>query len=236
MTPQSKIVLALDTHDVSTALLAIEQTAEHVGYFKVGLELICSMNGWKIMEWIKVFKSKIFYDVKLHDIPNTVGRAVASVCDKVDLINVHASAGIDAMKAAVANAGNCKVLAVTVLTSMQKQDLDLIGFQADASVEDVVRNMAHMAKSAGVHGLICSPLELEMLKREGLADGFLKVIPGIRPTWAVANDQKRVMTPADAVQAGADLIVIGRPVMSPPDGFTRESAVKKIVDEIAQAM
>ncbi len=239
----NRIVVALDVPDPSSALLVIEQTHHCVGWYKVGLELIAGQNANRVVEWIKNFGGKVFYDIKLNDIPTTVERAVkAARVLGVDLINVHATAGVDAMKRAVEAAGDTtKVAAVTVLTSMNADNLRDVGFRMDGEYTDAdlvgvqVCRLAQRAYEAGVPYLICSPKDLGYLKRERLAEKFKTVTPGIRPGWAAANDQKRVMSPAEAILAGADMVVVGRPITDPPPDFTRESAAKAVYDEISSS-
>lgn len=234
-----RIAVALDVPEPPSALLVIEQTHNHVGWYKVGLELIAGQHAFQVVDWIRQFGGKVFYDIKLNDIPTTVERAVKAASGLgVDLINVHATAGVEAMRKAVEAAGSkTKVAAVTVLTSMDAQNLAEIGFNIHGwsdqqAVGDLVCLLARRANEAGVTHLICSPKDLEALKAEGLAEKFVTVTPGIRPAWAAANDQKRVMTPAEAMAAGSNIVVIGRPITNPPDGYTRESAAKAVYDEI----
>ncbi len=239
-----RIIVALDVPDVSSALLVIEQTHEYVGWYKVGLELIASQEAARVIGWIKRFGGKVFYDIKLNDIPTTVERAVrASRGLSVDLINIHATAGVEAMRKAKEAAGEATtVAAVTVLTSMDANDLLDLGFHMPEECTDADRVGAQVCKlaqrvyEAGLTHLICSPKDLDYLKREHLVGEpwgkFKTVTPGIRPAWAAANDQKRVMTPAEAMAAGANMIVVGRPITNPPDGYTRESAAKAVYDEV----
>lgn len=239
-----RIAVALDVPDTSSALLVIEQTHVFVGWYKVGLELIASQHAIRVVDWIKKYGGKVFYDIKLNDIPTTVERAVKAARELgVDLINVHATAGVEAMKKAVEAAGDkTKVAAVTVLTSMDADNLRDVGFYMQGEYTDAdlvgaqVCRLAQRAYEAGVPYLICSPKDLEYLKRDHLVGEpwgkFKTVTPGIRPAWAAANDQKRVMTPAEAIAAGSDIVVIGRPIVSPPDGHTREGAAKAVYDEI----
>jgi orotidine-5'-phosphate decarboxylase len=162
---------------------------------------------------------KIFLDLKLHDIPNTVAGAVkAAVHCQADFLTIHASGGRDMMRAAVAAAAEeeqktgyaaPKILAVTVLTSLDAAVLESVG--QEAPLEKQVLRLARLAKESGVQGLVCSPQEIALLKRE-LGQDILLVVPGIRPAESATGDQKRVMTPQEAMAAGADWLVIGRPI------------------------
>jgi orotidine-5'-phosphate decarboxylase len=149
---------------------------------------------------------------------------------QVKMFNVYADSGIAGMTAAVAGAGNSLVLAVTVLTSLTNDDVSYI---YSNSTTEMVLQFALDAKRAGCNGVVCSPKELEMLGRHQELNGFLKVTPGVRPEWAEANDQKRIMTPGEAILAGADYLVIGRPITNPPQSIgTPVDAARRIATEI----
>jgi orotidine-5'-phosphate decarboxylase len=152
----------------------------------------------------------------------------------VDMFNVHASCGVEAMKAAVANKGMSKVLAVTVLTSLS--DEECISVFGKASQQKVLE-FANMAKDAGVDGLICSPKEVPLLRSRPELKDLLLVTPGVRPEWAAAGDQKRVMTPGEAIKAGSDYLVIGRPITKPPENkfSSPVEAAIAIAEEIGKA-
>ena len=193
-------------------------------------------------EVVKFFKSvgadlavDIFLDGKFYDIPTTVGKATAVVANLgVVMINVHASAGIDAMFAAVDNKKSAKVLAVTVLTTREENDAFL---DFGAPIKAKVLHFARNAKLAGVDGIICSPQELEFLGKRRELKGLLRVTPGVRPQWASKNDQERAMTPGEAVSFGADYLVIGRPITRPPKEIgTPVQAIQSINEEIEAAL
>jgi orotidine-5'-phosphate decarboxylase len=177
---------------------------------------------------------RMFLDGKLHDIPNTIAgasRAISST--EVMFFNVHASGGIEAIKSAAKNKGNSKLLVVTVLTSLGDEECVSIYEKKPA---EVVIKFAIMAKEAGADGIICSPQELKVLSGIGEFDNFIKVVPGVRPSWAPSNDQKRIMTPYEAILNGADYIVIGRPISEPPAEIgCSERAVSLITEEIIAA-
>jgi len=201
MEAKERIIVALDVPSLEEALKLVEELHPYVGYFKVGLELLTSEGPPKVVQAIKEKGGKIFYDGKFKDIPNTVAGASKAVAKLgVDMFNVHASGGVEMMKAAVDNKGGSKVLAVTVLTSLSEEDAHSI---YGAPSKGKVIEFARWAKIAGVDGLICSPQELQVLGRQKKLDGLLRVTPGVRPNRASAGDQKRVMTPGETVKAGA---------------------------------
>ncbi|MBD3413584.1 MAG: orotidine-5'-phosphate decarboxylase [Candidatus Aminicenantes bacterium] len=217
-----KIIIALDVKEKKLALDLVKRLP-HVRTFKIGLELFTS-EGPSIIQELQKQEKKIFLDLKLHDIPNTVAGAVRSgFKHRVSMMTLHASGGMNMMKRAAEQAhelhektGDPKplLLAVTVLTSLTRDELKQIGIQTNA--DDQVLNLAHLAKKAGMDGLVCSPKETKMIQKE-LGDDFLLVNPGIRPLWASSDDQKRITTPAQAVENGADFLVIGRPVTQAPE-------------------
>lgn len=235
MKAKDRIIVALDVDNLDKALELVKELYPYVGYFKTGLELLTSEGPPKVVKAIKEAGGKIFYDGKFMDIPNTVAGASKAVAKLgVDMFNVHASGGIEMMKAAVDNKGNSKVLAVTVLTSLTEEDAHSI---YGAPSKGKVIEFARWAKIAGIDGLICSPQELQVLGRQKELIGLLKITPGVRPGWAAAGDQKRIMTPGEAVKAGADYLVIGRPITKPPTHIGNPvAAAKMIADEIAEVL
>jgi orotidine-5'-phosphate decarboxylase len=232
---EEKIIIALDVGTKSEAL-ALARGLPEARIFKVGMELYTA-EGPPLLEEVAGLGKKGFLDLKYHDIPNTAAGAVRSATRLgVHMLTLHASGGAEMLSRAVEAAGaeaaktgkaRPLLLAVTVLTSLKDEQLREVG--CPAPVADQVLRLAALAKRSGVDGVVCSPLEIEIIKREFGAD-FLVVTPGIRPAWAAAQDQKRVMTPAEAVRKGADYMVIGRPVTaaaSPREAFAR------IVDELS---
>lgn len=239
MTPldqvREKIIVALDVPNLKEAGKLVSDLAPYVGCFKVGLELLTAEGAPNVVDFVNSLGGEVFYDGKFADIPNTVGGAARAAAEmKVKMFNVHASAGIGAMMEAVANKGTSLVLAVTVLTSLEENNAYLVfGGPSKAKVLQLARD----AKLAGCDGIICSPQELEFLGKQKELDGLLRVTPGVRPVWASTDDQKRVMTPGEAIKAGADYLVIGRPITKPPAEIgSRVDAVKLIQEEIAEAM
>ncbi|MBT9330663.1 orotidine-5'-phosphate decarboxylase [Paracidobacterium acidisoli] len=229
---RDRLIVALDYPDSVSALAAVDRLSGLCGWFKVGLELyLAAGNG--IVETLRRRGFSVFLDLKLHDIPNTVAGAVrsATICG-ADMLTVHASGG-PAMLAAAAEAASTphapKLLAVTVLTSMDQQQLAATGV-TDPPASQVLR-LAQMAWGSGIRGFVASAEELPAL-RSHLPKATL-VIPGIRPAGAAIGDQKRVATPAAAIAAGAGFLVVGRPITQAPDPA---QAAEAILGEIASAI
>ncbi len=217
MQPDRRLIVALDTTEMSSARAWSAAVAPYAGLLKLGLEFFVA-NGADGVRAID--GAPIFLDLKLHDIPNTVAGAVRAVLPmRARMLTVHATGGATMIQAAhqaaaVAGADRPMILAVTVLTSLTQADLQATGVQATAA--DQVVRLARLAVQAGADGLVCSPLEVAAL-REALGPAVRLVVPGIRPAGAATGDQARTMTPAQAVQAGADWIVVGRPITAAAD-------------------
>lgn len=211
------IFCALDTQDLAKAEEAARLLSGVEIALKFGLEFFTAQGkaGIRRVRGAARKDAEFFLDLKFHDIPNTVAKALAAVLDvQPDFVTLHAAGGPDMMRAAVAARGEkTKLLAVTVLTSLSDQDLALMA-QPPAS-EQVLR-LARLARDCGMDGVVCSPHEIQML-RENMGQEFLLVTPGIRFDASAADDQKRVMTPRAAVKAGADWLVIGRPILQAAD-------------------
>jgi orotidine-5'-phosphate decarboxylase len=224
-TLRNPVFCAVDTSDVTQATTLAAKVADAVGGLKLGLEFF-SANGPKGVQQVqKASELPIFLDLKFHDIPNTVAGAVRSAASQVKpfMMTLMACGGKAMMQAACKAATDVSyelpvprplLLGVTVLTSFDVNDLLETG--VSGAVNDQVRRLAELAKTSGLDGVVCSPLEAEQLRRD-LGPGFKLVTPGVRPTWSEANDQKRIMTPVEAVTAGADFLVIGRPISGAPD-------------------
>jgi len=212
--PASRIALALDVPDLDTAKELIAKTKEHVGTFKVGLELYTAV-GPAAVEAVHAAGAECFLDLKLHDIPATMARSVARAASLgVAYLTVHGSAGFDSLRKASDNAGSMRLLAVTVLTSLDAAALEAIGL--NGGPRDAAERLAKLAWDAGLRGFVTSAHECADLRNALGAEAFL-VAPGIRPAGSDIGDQKRVMTPADAIAAGADLLVVGRPIRDADD-------------------
>jgi orotidine-5'-phosphate decarboxylase len=234
---KDRFVLALDVDSDTEALGLVDELKDSVGMFKVGHQLFTAY-GPDIVRRIVALGGRVFLDLKYHDIPNTVAKAAAEAVKLgVSIFNVHALGGFDMMKAAALSAKETAeklhlpgpvVLAVTILTSMDERNLRK-ELKINRSLQREVGHLARLAQRAGMHGVVASPQEIKML-RKGIRGKFVILTPGVRPAWAAKDDQKRIMTPAEAVHAGADYIVVGRPVLKAGD---RREAVKKILDEIS---
>lgn len=214
-TAPNPIYVALDTPDVKTARDLAEAVRPHAGGLKVGLEFV-SANGPEGIRVIVALGLPVFLDVKLHDIPTTVAGAVRALAGLgVSIINIHASGGTAMMKAAKeAAGGKAKIIAVTILTSLDDEDMQAVGFAGDAAAQAV--RLARLAKSAGLDGVVCSAHDLKAV-RAACGPDFLTVVPGSRPAGSALNDQKRFTTPAEARDAGADILILGRPVTHAAD-------------------
>ena len=215
---RNPIIAALDVPDAEAALNLARQLAPTVGVFKIGKELFVSA-GPDIVRAIRDEGGAVFLDLKFHDIPNTVARAVAAAARlDVTMLTIHTSGGRDMMVAAESAAQEMDnpplVLGVTVLTSMDGNDLSEIGLAEDPAAQ--VNRLAQLAAEAGLRGLVCSPREISTL-RKVLPREVQLVTPGIRPKGSDADDQKRTLTPAEAIAAGADWLVIGRPITAAKD-------------------
>ncbi len=231
MATKENIIFALDADSIAKTTPYIEALSPYVGMFKVGLELLTAQGAPAVVQHIHRLGGHVFFDGKFDDIPTTVGSASRVVANMgVKMFNVHASCGIDSIKAAADNKKSSLLLVVTVLTSISDAESERI---FGAMTQSKVVQFAHDAKAAGADGIICSPQELELISQVPELKDLLKVTPGIRPEWSEANDQKRTLTPAQAMTLGATHLVIGRPISNPPRGIgSPVDAVKKILEEI----
>lgn len=240
---RSRVIVALDVDTETQAMKIVNALKTEVSIFKVGLELFSSV-GPRIVDKIRDVGCEVFLDCKLLDIPATVaGAARASARMGVLFFNVHCSGGSEMITAAVKASKDHSdgfdrtplVLGVTVLTSLNeitmRQELNV-----SVSIVDQVAALAKLGVSSGLDGIIASPQEAAALRRV-LPPSVLIVTPGVRPSWALQNDQKRTATPSEAILAGADLVVVGRPITQPPSGIAScEHAAKLVIDEIAKVV
>lgn len=249
---KDRIIVAVDTTDIVEAQELVDELAGHVGAFKFGLEfgasLLCTLltdrhdvSQLALSTARRMFQrigGRVMWDWKFKDIPNTMAGAARGIAPlRPALFTVHASTGMEGMGEAVKNAGASKVLAVTVLTSMSRDNCQLS--YGDTNIPMTVRRFATMARVAGVHGLVCAPSDVTDIRErfDGWEPEF--VCPGIRPAWAATGDQNaaRVMTPGEAMKAGVSRMVIGRPITKPPSQFaSRREAADAIAEEIAAAL
>lgn len=222
-----KIIVALDVPTRVAALNLVDQLREQISFFKIGLQLYTAQ-GPEIVRAVLAKGAKVWLDLKLHDIPNTVARAVESANNLgVQMLTIHLSGGREMIRAATAaRANNMLLLGVTVLTSATEQTLREIGVAGN--VDDQVLRLARLGVEAGIDGVVASPHEIKTLRRQ-FGDKIKIVVQGIRPTWAEPGDQKRFMTPLAALEAGADYIGIGRPIVAHRN--PRE-ALEKILQEL----
>ena len=226
----SPIIVALDFPNEKEALELVAQLEPGRCRLKVGKELF-TRSGPELVKNLVKQNFDVFLDLKFHDIPNTVARACQAGADLgVWMINVHAMGGRKMLEAArealPANDNNPKLIAVTVLTSMGAEDLNEIGLTN--SPAEQVKHLATLTNNCGLDGVVCSPQEISLL-REDLDTSFELVTPGIRPQWSVTGDQKRIMTPAQAMQAGSNYLVIGRPITQAEEPM---QALEKIEKEL----
>jgi len=229
---KSPIILALDTNDLDTAKKWIEATNNSIAIYKVGLEFFLQFGSKGLQELTSAGDFEIFLDLKLHDIPNTVAGAVGSVARlKPKFLTVHASGGGAMIKAASSAAPEISITAVTILTSLSEHDISEIGF-ARSALESAVA-LALIAKSNGARSIVCSPFEATEIRRAVGAEIEI-ITPGVRPVGGDLGDQRRVMTPSEAVAAGANYLVIGRPIteLSKISLIEMGAGAEKILDSL----
>jgi orotidine-5'-phosphate decarboxylase len=216
MSKNNPICVALDTPDLERAVFLSKLLFGKVGMMKIGMEFFYA-HGPKGYDAVAASGMPIFLDMKLHDIPNTVAQGLKSLMAlKPAITNIHATGGLDMMKAARdAVRGETKLIAVTILTSLSNENIWAAGFDQRNSDQHAL-NLARLTHEAGLDGVVCSPLDLAYI-RTALPRNFLTVVPGIRPADAASHDQKRVATPKAAVDAGADILVIGRAITGAAD-------------------
>ncbi|MDT3698245.1 MAG: orotidine-5'-phosphate decarboxylase [Thermincola sp.] len=237
---KDRLIVALDVDSIEEALGLVQRLQDHVGVFKVGMQLFNS-EGPDVVRRIQDAGGKVFLDLKLHDIPNTVGQASAVLTrQRVFMFNVHSAGGSEMMTKAVqmtrqeavgAGMPLPLVIGVTVLTSINQAILEN-EMGVARSVEEQVVCWAKLAKESGLNGVVASPQEIRAI-RAACGSDFLIVTPGVRPAWAAVNDQKRVMTPREAVEAGASYLVVGRPITGAADPV---EAAQRIVEEMEEGL
>ncbi len=230
-----RLIVALDFHNMDKVKALVTELGDSVIYYKVGMELFYSV-GTEVIAYLREQKKEIFLDLKLHDIPNTTAQGLASLMKLgITMLNVHATGGYTMMKTAVKNlekqaytlnTPRPKLIAVTILTSMNETDWQGLG-QTMKIQEQVVR-LAKLTKEAGLDGVVASPREAALI-RQACGDDFLIVTPGVRPVGAAVNDQSRIATPASALENGASHLVVGRPITAAADP---KSAAQKIIAEM----
>ena len=226
-----RLIIALDVPDAAAARTLVGTLGDAGTFYKIGMELCMAPGFFELLDWLKQQNKKVFVDLKFFDIPETVARAVRNLAERgADFCTVHGNQSI-MQAAAGAKTGNTKVLAVTALTSLDQGDLDDLGFQCD--VASLVLSRARRSLAAGCDGVVSSGLEVEKLRLEAPRE-LICVTPGIRPVEnRLVADQKRVMTPAAAIRAGADYLVVGRPIRDAADPRAVALAMQR---EVASAL
>ena len=229
-----RVIVALDFAAASSAMDLLDRLDPAQCRVKIGKEMF-TRAGPTFVERVAARGFEIFLDLKYHDIPNTVAAACAAAADMgVWMMNVHASGGRKMMTAAAERLAKLDdrplLIAVTILTSLGQEDIAEIGYQGTPA--DNVRRLAALAQDSGLDGVVCSPLEVAPLRTDRVAP-FLLVTPGVRPAGAATDDQKRIMTPGDAIRAGASYLVVGRPVTGAPDPLASLAAINA---EVAEAL
>jgi orotidine-5'-phosphate decarboxylase len=227
---RERLIVALDVSSAGEAQKLVARIGDAAGIYKIGLQLFTAEGPGVVRDLVSSGR-KIFLDLKLHDIPNTVAHAVKSAAELgVHMLTVHASGGAAMLRAAAeAAGGRLNILGVTVLTSLNDEDMQEIG--VSGRVADQVVRMAALAKTAGCQGIVASPRE-SLQVRKSLGEGFAIVTPGVRPAGAEVNDQQRIATPAQAISNGASHIVVGRPITHASDPA---QAAQAIISEMEQA-
>ncbi len=229
MEAHERLILALDVGSLESAKQIIQELRNYISIYKIGSRLFATA-GPESVKVVKEARAKVFLDLKLHDIPNTVaGTSEAIARLNVDMFDVHTLGGKEMMRAAKEaskTSGNPLVFGVTILTHLDgdimKKELGI-----GKSVEEEVLHLAKLAIEAGLDGVICSPREITAVRR--ICGSKLIITPGVRPEWAKLHDQRRTLTPKQAIEAGADYIVIGRPIIKAP---SRQEAVERVLDEM----
>ncbi len=223
----SKVIMALDVSTMDDVVATVEKMDSHISWYKVGLQLFLA-EGWKVVEYLKSKNKNIFLDLKFFDIPNTVAKATAeAVKMNVDFITIHAlgtSDMVSASREAIDKvASSTKILSVTILTSVSQERLNNdMGLSGE--IENNVAHLARTAYKAGSHGIVCSPLEIKTVR--SIADDLIIVTPGVRFEGDSVDDQKRVMTPQQALDTGSNYLVMGRSLMGKDNALELLSSIK----------
>jgi orotidine-5'-phosphate decarboxylase len=233
-TGRERILVALDVASLAQAEEIVLDLRYEVGGFKVGLELLTSEGSTNVVRTLTTLGCRLFYDGKFNDIPNTIAGATRALrAQGVWMFNVHASSGPEALRLCAAEKGDSIGIVVTVLTSLDERGSRAV-FGAESKAKVV--EFARWAAEAGMDGVVCSAREVQSIRKCPETSGLITVVPGIRPAWSDARDQARIMSPMEAVESGADYLVLGRPVLNPPRTIgSRRSAVNMVLEEIGKA-
>jgi orotidine-5'-phosphate decarboxylase len=238
MDPKEHLILALDVSNREEAFRLVELLRDEIGIFKIGWQLFMAEGPQMLLDLVRnLGPGRIFFDLKIYDIFNTIKGALRNIVPGVALVTIHNNLGAGGLTAILEEIGSdFKVMAVTLLTSLSGEDLRRLGYTSEYTDDPsrLVLLQARLAKAAGCHGVICSGREARAVK-EACGKDFLVVCPGIRPAWSVVagDDQKRVVTPAEAIKNGADYIVVGRPIRTAADPV---AAARRAVAEIAEGL
>jgi orotidine-5'-phosphate decarboxylase len=224
MRNSSKVILALDFSDMASTVEMINLTKEHIGIYKLGLEFYLAHGKSGVKEIQSRFTDiEVFLDLKLHDIPNTVAGACRSVADiNPKFLTVHASGGSKMISAASSTLPKVEITAVTILTSLDQEQMIAMGLSEN--IESLTLTLAKNAVNSGARAIVSSPQEVSLLRRH-LGEKVILITPGVRPSGAERDDQERVMTPRQAIEAGADFVVIGRPITKASDPIQAAEAI-----------
>ena len=233
--PKERLIIALDFNSMEEAKKLIDELGDDALFYKVGLELFLYTNG-EIIDYLTNKNKKVFLDLKFHDIPNTTIMASTFAIKKnIFMFNIHTSGGKNMMKKTVDEIKNINknilIIGVTILTSLSENDIQYM-FNSNSSIKDITVNLAKLAKDAGLDGVVCSPKEASIIKKE-CGDDFITICPGVRPKWASIDDQNRIMTPKEAIENGCDYLVVGRPIIKNED---RLKSYKMIIEEINEGL
>ena len=228
---EDRLIFALDVPEVSEAKKIVTELDDSVNFYKIGMELLMTGQYFELLDWLIAKEKKVFVDLKFFDVPETVGRTIARLSDYgATFATIHGNQAL--MEKAVENKNNLKILAVTALTSLDRGDLDDLGFDCD--VKDLVISRAKRAFEAGCDGIVSSGLEVPYI-REHVDNKLIAVTPGIRPV-ANDDDQKRVVDVATAFKSGSDYIVVGRPIKNAENRYEAATNIQKIIRSAFEAV
>ena len=228
---EDRLIFALDVPEVSEAKKIVTELGDSVNFYKIGMELLMTGQYFELLDWLIARDKKVFVDLKFFDVPETVGRTIARLSDYgATFATIHGNQAL--MEKAVENKNNLKILAVTALTSLDRGDLDDLGFDCD--VKDLVISRAKRAFEAGCDGIVSSGLEVPYI-REHVDNKLIAVTPGIRPV-ANDDDQKRVVDVATAFKSGSDYIVVGRPIKNAENRYEAATNIQKIIRSAFEAV
>ena len=228
---KDRLIFALDVPEVSEAKAIVEELDDSVQFYKIGMELLMTGQYFELLEWLIAKDNKVFVDLKFFDVPETVGRTIARLSHYgATFATIHGNQAL--MEKAVENKNNLKILAVTALTSLDRGDLDDLGF--DCNVKDLVISRAKRAFEAGCDGIVSSGLEVPYI-REYVDNRLIAVTPGIRPV-ANDDDQKRIVDVETAFKSGSDYIVIGRPINNAENRYEAATNIQKIIQSVFEAV